>query len=111
MLYEKSTLTNKSNKNLSNNNYSRQIYCKQRKILWVKLLRFSWFSGVLRKFFREYKCLSLIVLNNEHLWPRQCESISVKTSMALKLQIFSLANLSPSTVLYYQYVLVKSYHE
>ena len=30
------------------------------------------------------KHLPLIVLNNEHLWPRECESISVKTSMALK---------------------------
>ena len=30
-------------------------------------------------FFHEYKCLTLIVLNNEHLWPRQRESISVKT--------------------------------
>ena len=94
MLYEKSTLTNKSNK-----------------IRWVKLLHFSWFSGVLQKFFHEYKRLSLIVLNNEYLWPRQRESISVKTLMALKPQIFSLANLSPSTVLYYQYVLVKSYNE
>ena len=70
------------------------IYRKQGKIFWAKLLRFSWFLGVTRKFFCEYKCLSLIVLNNEHLWPRQPESISVKTLMALKLQIFSLANLS-----------------
>ena len=36
------------------------------------------------KVFCEYKHLSLIVPNNEHLWPRQRESISVKTSMVLK---------------------------
>ena len=53
-------------------------------------------AGIPRKFFHEYKCLSVIVLNNQHLWPRECESISLKTSMALKLQIFSPANLSPS---------------
>ena len=29
-------------------------YRKQGKIRWDKLLRFSWFSGVPRKFFREY---------------------------------------------------------
>ena len=60
-------------------------YCKWEKICWAKLSCFSRFSGVPRKFFREYKCLSLIILNNEYLWPRQCENISVKTSMALKL--------------------------
>ena len=38
-----------------------------------------------RKVFREFKHFSLIVLNNEHLWPRDHESISMKTSMALKL--------------------------
>ena len=36
-------------------------------IRWAKLLRFSRFSGVPQKFFHEYKCLSLIILNNEHL--------------------------------------------
>ena len=51
-----------------------------------------------RESFREYKYLSLIVLNNEHLWPRQCESISVKTSMGLKPRIFSPANFSPSAI-------------
>ena len=50
------------------------------------------------KVFCEYKRLSLIVLNNEHLCPRQCESISVKASMMLKPRIFSPENLSPSTV-------------
>ena len=49
-----------------------RIYCKQGKIRWAKLLQFSRFSGVLRKFFREFKHLSLIILNNEYLWPRQC---------------------------------------
>ena len=39
------------------------------------------------KVFHEYKCLSLIVLNNEHLWPRQHESISLKTLMVLKPRI------------------------
>ena len=57
---------------------------------------FSRLSGVPRKFFHEYKHLSLIVLNKEHLWPRQRKSISVKTSMALKPWIFSSANLYPS---------------
>ena len=52
---------------------------------------FSWFSGVLRKFFCEYKRLSLIVLNNKHLWPRQRKNISVKILMALKPWIFSPA--------------------
>ena len=70
------------------------MYRNQGKIFWAKLLHFSWFLGVMQKFFREYKCLSLIVLNNEHLWPRQRKSISVKTLMTLKLQIFSPANLS-----------------
>ena len=60
------------------------MYCKQGKIRWTKLSHFSRSSGVLQKFFREYKCLSLIILNNEHLWPRQCETICVKTSMVLK---------------------------
>ena len=50
------------------------------------------------KDFHEYKCLSLIVLNYEHLRPRQRESIFMKTLMALKPRIFSPANLSPSTV-------------
>ena len=46
----------------------------------------------------EYKCLTLIILNNKHFWPRQHESISVKTSMGLKTPTFSPANLFPSTV-------------
>ena len=36
------------------------------------------------KISHEYKCLSLIILNNKHFWPRQCESISAKTLMGLK---------------------------
>ena len=75
------------------------VYRKRGKIHWAKLLRYSWFSRVPRKFFREYKYLSLIILNNEYLWPRQHENISVKTSMALKPRIFSPANLSSSTVI------------
>ena len=43
------------------------IYCKSGKIRWAKLSRFSRFSEVPRKFFHEYKCLSLIILNNEYL--------------------------------------------
>ena len=42
-------------------------YRKRGKINWAKLSRFSWFSGVPRKFFCECKCLSLIILNNEYL--------------------------------------------
>ena len=76
-------------------NESVFIYRKRGKIHWAKLLCFSWFSE-LRKFFHEYKHLSLIVL---HLWPKQHESISVKTSMVLKLWIFSLVNPSLSMVL------------
>ena len=45
-----------------------KIYHKWGKIRWAKLLRFSWFSGVPQKFFHEYKCLSLIVLNNERTY-------------------------------------------
>ena len=47
--------------------FHMMMYRKQRKIRWAKLLHFSRFSGVLRKLFREYKCLSLIILNNEYL--------------------------------------------
>ena len=75
-------------------------YHKQGKIYWAKLLCFSQFSGVPWNFLREYKGLSLIVLNNEHLWPRQQKSIAVKTLMMLKLWIFNPANLSLSTVCY-----------
>ena len=74
-------------------------YCKWGKICWAKLSRFSWFSRVTWKFFREYKCLSLIILNDKHFWPRQRESISAKTSVGLKPWIFSPANLSTSTVI------------
>ena len=42
------------------------VYRKQGKIRWAKLLRFSWFSEILQTFFCEYKCLSLIILNNEY---------------------------------------------
>ena len=59
-------------------------YHKRGKIHWAKLLYFSRFSGVPQKFFCEYKCLSLIVLNYEHLWPREHESVSGKISLALK---------------------------
>ena len=45
-------------------------YCKWGKICWAKLSHFSWFSGVPQKFFCEFKHLSLIVLNNGHLWPK-----------------------------------------
>ena len=47
---------------------------------------------------REYKHLSLITLNNKHFWPKQCESISMKTLTGLKLQMFNSANLSTSMV-------------
>ena len=45
----------------------RNKYRKQGKICWAKLSRFRQFSGVPQKFFHEYKCLSLIILNNEYL--------------------------------------------
>ena len=76
----------------------QQTYRQWGKIYWAKLSHFSWFSGVLRKFFHEYKHFSLIVLNNVHLWPRQHESISMKILMALQLWMFNPANLSPSKV-------------
>ena len=47
------------------------VYRKWGKICWAKILYFSRFSGVSRKFFHEYKCLSLIVVYNEHLWATQ----------------------------------------
>ena len=72
------------------------VYRKQGKTCWAKLLRFSHFWPP--NFFHEYKDLSIILLDNKHLWPRQCESISVKTLMAMKPQIFSPVNLSLSTV-------------
>ena len=60
------------------------------------------FSGlnlcVFTVFRSEYKHLSLIMLNYEHLWPRQHKNISMKTSMRLKQQTFRPVNLSPSTV-------------
>ena len=55
-------------------------------------------SRVPQKISREYKCLSLIILNNKHFWPRQCESISAKTSVGLKTRTFSPVNLFPSMV-------------
>ena len=59
---------------------------------------FSWFSRVLRKLFLEYKCLSLFILHNEYLWPRQYKNIFAKTLMVLKPQIFRPVNLSLSMV-------------
>ena len=74
------------------------LYHKSGKICWDKLSRSSWFSSVSWKFSCEYKHLSLIILNNKHFWPKQCASISMKTSMGLKSWQFSPANLSTSTV-------------
>ena len=59
---------------------------------------FSQFSKVSQKLFHECKRLSLIILNNKHFWPRECESTSMKASIGLKLRIFSPANLSMSIV-------------
>ena len=75
------------------------IYRKRGKIRWAKHSHFSWFSRVPWKFSRAYKCLSIIVLNNKHFSPGQCENISAKTSIGLKTWTFSPANLSPSTLL------------
>ena len=74
-------------------------YCKWGKIRWAKLSLFSRFSGIPRKFFHEYTCLLLIIVNNEYLWPRQRENISAKTLMTLKSRVYSPVNLSPSTVI------------
>ena len=49
---------------LSKSNLRAVIYHKRGKIGWAK---FSRFSGVPQFFFREYKCLSLFILNNEYL--------------------------------------------
>ena len=73
-------------------------YCKWEKNCWLNFFAFFMVLRSTAKVFRKYKCLSLTVLNNEYLWPRQCKTISVKTLMALKLEIFSPANLSLSTV-------------
>ena len=53
--------------NYINNRRVYTVYHKRGKICWAKLSRFSRFSGVPQKVFREYKCLSLIILNNEYL--------------------------------------------
>ena len=74
------------------------IYHKRRKIYWAKLSHFSWYSGVPQKIFCEFKCLSLIALNEWVLVAKTMQSISSKTSMALKSQIFSPVNLSPPMV-------------
>ena len=42
------------------------VYNKRGKIRRAKLSRFSRYSGVPQKFFREYKCLCLTLLNNEY---------------------------------------------
>ena len=75
-----------------------RVYRKRGKIRQAKHSCFSRSSN----FSREYKRLSLLILNNKHFWPRQCENISAKTSMGLKMQTFSPANLSPSMVVSYQ---------
>ena len=79
--------------------YKPTEYRKWGKIRWAKLSCFSRLSGdKYRKSF-SVNISASIVLNNEHLQPRQRKSISVKTSMALKPRIFSPANLSSSTVI------------
>ena len=47
-----------------------------------KCVKIHW--AVPRKFFYEYKHLSLIILNSQHFWPRKHESISAKTSMGVE---------------------------
>ena len=74
------------------------MYRKQGTTRRAKLSCFSRFSEVPQKFFHEYKHLSLIILNNEYLWQRQRESISMKSLIGVKQQTFSPANLSLSTV-------------
>ena len=85
------------------NTCDHRKYSKQEKIRWVKLSRFSRFSGVPQMFFCEYKCLSLFILNNEYWWLNYCKDISTKTLMALKPRIFTPANLSLSMVVKHWY--------
>ena len=63
---------------------------------------FSWFSRVPWKFFCEYKCFSLIILNNKHFWARQCKSIC-KNSMVPGVETTNVCpvNLSTSMVFCY----------
>ena len=72
--------------------------CFQTLAVWhLAVLRVPW------KFFREYKHLSVIILNNKHFWPRKCNSISTTTSMGLKPPIFSLVNLQSISWLFIHY--------
>ena len=87
--------------------YRALLYRKRRKIRWAKLSHFSQFLRVLRKFSCEYKCLSLIILNKKHFWPRQHKCISMNTSMELKPRTYSPANLSLSTVVVFFYLWMK----
>ena len=54
------------------------LYCEHGKIRWAKLLGFSRLSGVPQKFFREYKCLSLIILNNEYFMAKAMQKYFCK---------------------------------
>ena len=72
------------------------MYCIRGKTHWAKLPQFSWFSRVLRKFFRDYKCFSFIIVKtsmNKHFCPRKHESIYINNSMGLKLRTSRPVNL------------------
>ena len=64
-------------------------YHKRGKIRWAKFSRFSQFSRALQSLPMKYKCLSLIILNNKHFWPRHHESISAKTSPSKSFHAYS----------------------
>ena len=50
-----------------------------------------------------YLWIYMHLFYNKHFWPKQHKNISVKTSMGLKLRIFSPANISMYTVVYFLY--------
>ena len=99
--YHVSTLLNASMALKTNNYFARYpanhqwttINVERFAGLYFRVFPPAWFSRVLRKFFCGYKHLSWITLNNEHFWPKQCESIIAKTLMGwnhehLSQQIF-----------------------
>ena len=67
----------------------QHMYHKCRKFAGLNFCSFHSFKSTV-KVSCQYKHLSLI--NNKHLWPRWRKSICAKTSLGLKLQIFSPAN-------------------
>ena len=81
------------------------IYRKRGKIHWAKLSRFSRFSRVPRKFFREYlfKCIMPLFMCFKR---KAHESFPVKNFIERNPRKFSPANLSPFMVYLRSYVAV-----